>query len=94
LVHNATSGAARLVVGMSGIELPNRLRDLLTKKIRDKAPWYPSSTWLFDDNVGSATYPRDAVEVARTVVEELMKTAPENITEVWLLAACGVSGRR
>ena len=70
---------------MSGIELPNRLRDLLTKKIRDKAPWYPSSTWLFDDNVGSATYPRDAVEVARTVVEELMKTAPENITEVWLL---------
>ncbi len=50
------SGRARLVGGMSGFDLPNRLRNLLMKKIRKKAPSYPSNTWLLiDDNVGSAT---------------------------------------
>lgn len=80
------SACARLVGGRLGIDLPDRLRGLLTKKIHKKAPSYPSNTWLLiDDDVGSATYPRDAVEVARAVVEELMKTAPENISDVWLL---------
>ena len=47
------SGRARLVGGMPEIDPPNRLRDLLTKKIRKKAPSYPSNTWLLiDDNVG------------------------------------------
>jgi len=84
---------AQLVGGMPGFDLPNpidRLRDQLAKKIREKAPSYPSNTWLLiDDNVGLATYPwadrpLGDVEAARVVVDEL-KTELGNISEVWLL---------
>jgi hypothetical protein len=85
---------ARLVGGMPGIDLPNpidRLRVLITKKIREKAPSYPSNTWLLiDDNVGLGVYswadrPLGEVEAAQMVVDESMNPAPENISEVWLL---------
>jgi hypothetical protein len=88
------SGRAR-IGWMSGINPILRLRDLLTKKIYDKAPSYPSNTWLLiDDNVGLGMYPwadrpLGDVEVARTAVDELMKRAPENISQVWLLREVG-----
>ncbi len=86
---------ARLVGGLP--KSPNRrqnpidrLRDQLTKKIREKALSYPSNTWLLvDDNVGLGDYPwadrrLGDVEEARVVVDEL-KTELGNISEVWLL---------
>jgi len=83
------SECGRLVGNMP--DPTDRLRAQLTKKIREKAPYYPSNTWLLiDDNVGLGLYswanrPLGDVEVARTVVSELMQTAPENISEVWLV---------
>ncbi len=85
------SGRARVGWMPRGINPIDRLRSLLTKKIHDKAPSYPSNTWLLiDDNVGLGMYPWAGrplgdVEVARPVVEEVMKTSPQNIYEVWLL---------
>jgi hypothetical protein len=83
------SECGRLVGGMP--DPTDKLRIQLTKKIREKAPSYPSNTLLLiDDNVGLGLYawadkPLGDVEVAQKVVNELMQPAPENISEVWLV---------
>lgn len=83
------SERARLTGGMP--DPTDKLRTQLTKKIREKAPSYPSNTWLLiDDNVGLGFYPwankpLGDVKVAQAVVDELMHPAPENISEIWLM---------
>jgi hypothetical protein len=84
---------ARLVGGTPGVTSPSpveRLKNQLQKKLREKAPFYPSNTWLLvDDNVGLGPYawadrPLGDVEVARGVVEDL-KNELTNISQIWLL---------